>query len=85
MKHFFPRILVKTKTKKRPSPTMEHLFSRIQVETCAQMHTPESNYWGDVSPPGFGTPGCDISLKVAVLPTCAMSRRWLGQLVTRFG
>ena len=27
------------KTKKRSSPKMEHFFPRIQVETCAQMHT----------------------------------------------
>ena len=25
--------------KKRSSPKMEHFFPRIQVETCAQMHT----------------------------------------------
>ena len=31
--------LIKWRAKKRSSPTMEHFFPRIQVETCAQMHT----------------------------------------------
>ena len=68
-------------------------FSRILVETCAQMHTrvkvlggcrcwPSSNYWRDISPPGFGTSAsntcsCFRSLRTSVdlspLSTC---QRW---------
>ena len=35
----FVRWANQVKTKKRSSPKMEHFFLRIQMETCAQMHT----------------------------------------------
>ena len=53
--------------KKRSSPKMEHFFPRIQMETCAQMHTGVKflegmqrkttlKLLGEIYPPGFGTP-----------------------------
>ena len=42
MQHFFPKIQVNTHTKKglhHNWNTSPHFFSRIQVKTCAQMHT----------------------------------------------
>ena len=54
MQQFFPPNSGKDQ-KKRSLPKKEHFFSRIPVETCAQMHTrvkllegmQMSNYWGD--------------------------------------
>ena len=40
MEHFFPRIQVKTKKQKKGlHQKWNTYFSRIQVQTCAQMHT----------------------------------------------
>ena len=59
MEHFFPQIQVKTKKKGLHQNKWNTIFSRIQVDTYAQMHTrvkllgggcrcrPYSNYWGD--------------------------------------
>ena len=58
----------RSKQKKGLHQKWSTFFLRILVETCAQMHIkvkllggcrcgPSSNYWGDISPPGFGTSG----------------------------
>ena len=68
--HFFPQIQVKTK-KKRSSTRIEHFFIQIFAQMYPnsnywggmQMWTIlkvlggiQPNYWGDISPPCFGTP-----------------------------
>ena len=49
MELFFSRIQVKIKKKKGFHQNWNTCFPRIQVETCIQICTPESNYWGDAN------------------------------------
>ena len=64
---FFSDEQIKWRPKKRSSPKIEHFFPRIQVETCAQMHTRVKlsegmqmkallKLLGRIYPPGFRHP-----------------------------
>ena len=49
---FFPPTSGETKTKKRSSPELEHVFPRIKAETCTQGLQEEGS--GGTSYPGLG-------------------------------
>ena len=72
MEHFFPQIQVKTK-KKRFSSKIEHFFPKFTLRCTLPIQTIggiQPNYWGDISPPCFGTPETSISEKTKDF--CAM-------------
>ena len=55
---FIPQIQVKTKKKRRSSPKMEHFFTPNSSGHLRSDAHQRQIIGGDISPPGFGTPGC---------------------------
>ena len=59
MEHFFSQIQVDTYAQMHScTPESNYWEGGVQMQTILKLLVGiQSNYWGDISPPGFGTPG----------------------------
>ena len=81
MEHFFPQIQIKTKKKRflpkmehffspnssghLPTPRVKLLGGMQMYAILKLLGGIQSNYWGDIFPPGFGTPD-----RMQCVPVC---------------